>query len=352
MSTSNPNPPSRRWDRLRFFRHLRRRNHSHAPAPAPAPSPPPPPPPEPDNLPASAAPLRSVRRHRARRASSSDPRLYSDDDPVINGALRYRRPDFDTIADARLGSPAAITAALADLEGHPDRSLVAMVNRLFDEYTAENPESTAHLLPPDLHTTALYQGRLPPHGRHRVAMRFHNAYYIAGARRQARHSHLTTELEREFRWSFRTVRFTPDGGSSSYDFAASDDQIEALPTFIMEKGEERSIPQIFASMGAGRALDDSDVEDEPTNEDDGEDAASDSNPDTECAICLSEFEPGDEITMLPCGHYFHFTGCVREWLGNHARTCPTCRADICTNTASSDGLASQSATIATSEDIS
>ncbi|KAI3515050.1 hypothetical protein L1887_13799 [Cichorium endivia] len=44
----------------------------------------------------------------------------------------------------------------------------------------------------------------------------------------------------------------------------------------------------------------------------------------ECAICLAEYEDGDEIRVLPqCGHGFH-VGCIDTWLGSHS-SCPSCR---------------------------
>jgi len=46
-----------------------------------------------------------------------------------------------------------------------------------------------------------------------------------------------------------------------------------------------------------------------------------------CVICLREYEANDEIKTLPCGHEFH-SECVDPWLGEHNRTCPTCRHDI------------------------
>ena len=46
---------------------------------------------------------------------------------------------------------------------------------------------------------------------------------------------------------------------------------------------------------------------------------------TGCAICLEEFEDGEEVTVMPCsrGHEFH-PGCITEWLGQ-SNTCPLCR---------------------------
>ena len=57
----------------------------------------------------------------------------------------------------------------------------------------------------------------------------------------------------------------------------------------------------------------------------------------ECAVCLSEFKPGDELRVLPCTHCFH-AKCVDQWLLGNGRsraqsstssrglpTCPLCK---------------------------
>ncbi|NP_001131506.1 E3 ubiquitin-protein ligase ATL6 precursor [Zea mays] len=45
----------------------------------------------------------------------------------------------------------------------------------------------------------------------------------------------------------------------------------------------------------------------------------------ECAVCLSEFDDGDTLRLLPrCAHAFH-TDCIDAWLASHV-TCPVCRA--------------------------
>ncbi|XP_066388829.1 RING-H2 finger protein ATL8-like [Miscanthus floridulus] len=44
----------------------------------------------------------------------------------------------------------------------------------------------------------------------------------------------------------------------------------------------------------------------------------------ECAICLSEFTPREEVRVLPqCGHAFH-VACIDTWLAAHS-SCPSCR---------------------------
>jgi len=46
---------------------------------------------------------------------------------------------------------------------------------------------------------------------------------------------------------------------------------------------------------------------------------------TGCAICLENFEDGEEVTVMPCsrGHEFH-PDCITMWLGK-SNTCPLCR---------------------------
>ncbi|XP_041003337.1 RING-H2 finger protein ATL52-like [Juglans microcarpa x Juglans regia] len=48
-----------------------------------------------------------------------------------------------------------------------------------------------------------------------------------------------------------------------------------------------------------------------------------------CAVCLSEFEDGEELRTLPgCMHSFHVP-CIDMWLYSHS-TCPICRSDATT----------------------
>ncbi|XP_062092338.1 RING-H2 finger protein ATL74-like [Humulus lupulus] len=57
--------------------------------------------------------------------------------------------------------------------------------------------------------------------------------------------------------------------------------------------------------------------------------------DTDCTICLGEFETGDKVRVLPkCCHGFHVR-CIDPWLVSHS-SCPTCRRSLLEQTASSD----------------
>jgi len=43
---------------------------------------------------------------------------------------------------------------------------------------------------------------------------------------------------------------------------------------------------------------------------------------TSCSICLSDFDDGETLKKLPCGHLFH-DDCVASWLQRNKR-CPLC----------------------------
>ncbi|PON34959.1 43kDa postsynaptic protein [Parasponia andersonii] len=63
--------------------------------------------------------------------------------------------------------------------------------------------------------------------------------------------------------------------------------------------------------------------------------------DTDCTICLGEFEEGDKVRVLPkCSHGFHVR-CIDPWLVSHS-SCPTCRRSLLEQPASSDAATVES----------
>lgn len=49
--------------------------------------------------------------------------------------------------------------------------------------------------------------------------------------------------------------------------------------------------------------------------------------DTQCAVCLGDYQTGDKIQQLPaCNHSFHVQ-CIDEWLAKNV-TCPICRTPV------------------------
>merc|ERR1719264_22157 len=47
----------------------------------------------------------------------------------------------------------------------------------------------------------------------------------------------------------------------------------------------------------------------------------------ECCICTDKLFGTAVVKRTPCGHMFH-EECLGTWLGQYARICPLCRADL------------------------
>lgn len=56
------------------------------------------------------------------------------------------------------------------------------------------------------------------------------------------------------------------------------------------------------------------------------DAQAGQDSQSQCMICLSEFETGEEVRRLPCHHVFH-ASCVDEWL-RRCTDCPICKNNV------------------------
>ncbi|KXS17705.1 hypothetical protein M427DRAFT_110096 [Gonapodya prolifera JEL478] len=48
--------------------------------------------------------------------------------------------------------------------------------------------------------------------------------------------------------------------------------------------------------------------------------------DSRCAVCLEDFQDGEELALLPCLHAYHGV-CVRTWLKGNG-VCPVCRLEV------------------------
>ena len=48
---------------------------------------------------------------------------------------------------------------------------------------------------------------------------------------------------------------------------------------------------------------------------------------TECAICLQEFENDNEVYQLECHHIYH-KSCLDQWFSRQ-NSCPLCKNNIC-----------------------
>ncbi|KAL8952843.1 MAG: hypothetical protein Q9222_001278 [Ikaeria aurantiellina] len=99
------------------------------------------------------------------------------------------------------------------------------------------------------------------------------------------------------------------------DAVYSQEALDRIITQFMEAHNGSSAPGP-ASAAAISAL--------PKKKIDNEMLGSDGK--AECSVCMDNVELGDEVTMLPCQHWFHGE-CVGAWLKEHD-TCPHCRQGI------------------------
>lgn len=111
-----------------------------------------------------------------------------------------------------------------------------------------------------------------------------------------------------------SVGLIPGGGQMG-DFVYSQEGLDRIVSQLME--------QTATSNAPGPA---------PQNEIDSlprknvtEDMLGDEHR-AECSICMDEVNVGEEVTVLPCKHWFHHA-CVSAWLKEHD-TCPHCRKGI------------------------
>merc|ERR1712048_932356 len=46
-----------------------------------------------------------------------------------------------------------------------------------------------------------------------------------------------------------------------------------------------------------------------------------------CGVCLVDFDAGDDLRLLPCGHHFH-RECIDHWLLKSSTVCPVDKRDL------------------------
>ena len=104
-------------------------------------------------------------------------------------------------------------------------------------------------------------------------------------------------------------------GGVSGDAVYSEEALDRIITQMMDQNHQGSAPGP-ASAAAIAAL--------PKKPADKTMMGSDGK--AECSVCMDAVDIGDEVTVLPCNHWFH-GDCVGAWLKEHD-TCPHCRAGI------------------------
>ena len=104
-------------------------------------------------------------------------------------------------------------------------------------------------------------------------------------------------------------------GGQHGDAVYSQEALDRIVTQLMEQNQTGNAPGP-ATQAAINSL-----PKRPINEQDFGDQGK-----AECSICMADVELGEEVTVLPCSHWFH-DECIRHWLNEHD-TCPHCRQGI------------------------
>ncbi|EDU47923.1 RING-finger-containing ubiquitin ligase [Pyrenophora tritici-repentis] len=114
---------------------------------------------------------------------------------------------------------------------------------------------------------------------------------------------------------FSTMGIMGPAGNNLGDFVYSQEGLDRIVSQLME--------QTATSNAPGPATQ-NDIDALPRKEV-TEDMLGDEHK-AECSICMDEVNIGEQVTLLPCKHWFHHP-CISAWLREHD-TCPHCRKGI------------------------
>jgi E3 ubiquitin-protein ligase RNF115/126 len=129
---------------------------------------------------------------------------------------------------------------------------------------------------------------------------------------------------------FSSLGMAPGGNMG--DFVYSQEGLDRIVSQLMEQ---------TASSNAPPPAQPSDIDNLPRKKVDEEMLGAEHK--AECSICMDEVNIGEEVTLLPCKHWFHHQ-CVSAWLGEHD-TCPHCRKSISKHDEQSQNSPPQAQTI-------
>lgn len=118
------------------------------------------------------------------------------------------------------------------------------------------------------------------------------------------------------------------------EFRARADAIAALPveTYTRAEGtDEAAEPSVEGIMAGHEKNDDRGTVLErmrlPGSEETAPEEEEDDDEEPVCAICLEEFETGQQVRLLACSHLYHRT-CIDPWLQSSSNSCPLCKREV------------------------
>lgn len=129
---------------------------------------------------------------------------------------------------------------------------------------------------------------------------------------------------------FSSMGLLPPGGGQMGDFVYSQEGLDRIISQLMEQNATSNAPGPAAQ---------SDIEALPRRKV-TEDMLGPEHT-AECSICMDEVSVDEEVTVLPCKHWFHHQ-CVAAWLVEHD-TCPHCRKGITKREGDAEGNPSSGA---------
>jgi Ring finger domain len=124
----------------------------------------------------------------------------------------------------------------------------------------------------------------------------------------------------------------PDG-ENNRSAGVKDEAKAKWHTFLFKPDKHKNLVA-KGHYGSVSLNDDDDLVKKPAAGTSGGLASQDEEP--HCSICLGEYEDGEKLTKLPCGHLFH-DECIGSWCKNHTR-CPLCNSDLNTVISGNDNI--------------
>ena len=129
----------------------------------------------------------------------------------------------------------------------------------------------------------------------------------------------------------RLILFAPMGAAQHSNPLLTEEQVLSLPILEYTSNPNRQEPE------------EGEESEEEQVDESGEEASSrrysrtapTHHHQTGCAICIEEFEEGEKLRQLPCGHAFH-TECIVPWLTERHPSCPLCKHEVSFNNDNDD----------------
>ncbi|KAF9928522.1 hypothetical protein FBU30_002321 [Linnemannia zychae] len=179
-------------------------------------------------------------------------------------------------------------------------------------------------------STDLYGSYSPnelPHPSHDSGLLIHPASHTRSGSRGSRIQHLQYQQQSESdlqqveqfqdsegsNYSRRSSRYSSRSPTCRYKHHYKEPTTNTMATTLTGSTEETSIAASFTAGDCGPKRKNRSKKQRKRRYD-------------PCAICLQEYEVGDQLRELPCKHFFHIQ-CIDPWFKEFYGVCPVCKRD-------------------------